>query len=196
MKRILSCLLIFVTVFCLTACGEKAEEGPSDNVLLPYGLEFGMSYDQAQEICEGFPSISKADSNEGYASEKFKPSIDDYYAMFGINSDTLYEEMNNGFAVVFDPGYYFSFNTDKELYEFSAIMQIFNGERTAEYVFNTYLDYFSEKLGAEADMKETDTELAGTIETDTQKVSVVMETDESTFTVYFVVHSTEYDLNS
>jgi len=31
MKRILSYILVFVTVFCLTACGEKAEEGPSDN---------------------------------------------------------------------------------------------------------------------------------------------------------------------
>lgn len=206
-KKYISILLVFASLFTLlTACGSK-EDGDasendgkqnqaSDNALLPYGLEFGMSYEQAQDTCEGFPSISKASSNEGYASDGcYDPSIDDYCAMFGIDSDTLYEDMTNGEAVVFDPGYYFSFNADKELYEFYSITKILDGEGTAEYVFNAYLDYFAEKLGVEADMNESETKLAGTFETETLGVSVVMEVDGSTFMVYFVIHSMEYDLN-
>lgn len=207
-KKHISILLIFVTLLTLlAACGgkdnrddastseTKGEEAVT-NTLLPYGLKFGMSYNQAQAACEGFPSISKASNNDGYFSEGFDPDMDDYYALFGVNSDELYEDMETGDAIVFDPSYYFSFNADKELYEFYSISKIIDSERTAEYLFNVYLVHFEELLNIEPNIKESDTQLSVNFETDNLNVSVVLEMDGTTCMVYIVIHSKEYDLNT
>ena len=212
-KKALSLVLALIMVAAMLAgCGDKGDKVAADsqasiqneaagstlnqdNALLPCGLTFGMSYSQAQATCENFPSIGDASSNDGYFSDPFEPNYDDYDNMHGIDNDRLYEEMYNGDAVVLSPDYFFSFNEYKQLYEFYVISQIFDGEATAEYLFNTYVDYLTEHLGDAAGMRETSTSLSATFETDSLGASVNMEVDGTTYTVYYVIHNKHFDLN-
>lgn len=212
-KKLLCLVLVFTLVLTLlAACGEDTNKETADsqasiqneaagstlnqdNALLPCGLTFGMSYSQAQATCENFPAISDASSNDGYFSDPLDPSYDEYDNMHGIDNDRLYEEMYNGDAVVLSPNYFFSFNEYKQLYEFYVISQIFDGEATAEYLFNTYVDYLIEHLGEMPHRRETSTSLSATFETDSLGASVNMEVDGTTYTVYYVIHNKHFDLN-
>ena len=193
LKKLLGFLLAMTMIVALlSACGSKESKSPKADSMLPYGLKFGMSYEKAQSTCKGFPSISNASVNEGYFSDRFDPNVEDYYIMFGIDEDTLY---NDG-VLVLDPAYYFSFNTDKELYEFYAVTKIYDGEANAEYLFNAYVQYYSEKTDVEPDIRESDTRLMARFETEEAYVSVMLEVDDTDFLVSFCVHNYEYDLNN
>lgn len=209
MKKALAVLLVILTLLGLCACSDNnatqnttqpaastanAPTAPAaeDDKLLPYSLKFGMGYDEAENVCQDFPKIEKAQANDGFFSEGFSPEAEDYWTFFGIDSQKLYN--NNG--IVTDPQYYFSFNESKKLYEFYVMCRIYDSEGAAEVLFNEYLDHYNETIDTEAKITETDTELSALYETDTLRVSVILQVEDNSFLVYTVIHNKTYELSN
>lgn len=198
MKKTISLILIIICLIgACCGCGSNDEKQSAkkfdDNTLLPYGLKFGMSYDEAKETYSEFPEIDKAKSNDGYASEGAYPLLNEYESFFELDLDKLYEDEN---ARVKFPAYYFSFNEQKELYEFYVFMHIENSESSAEVLFNEYMDYYEEKLNKDFKTEESTGAIRAQCETDTLKIEIVLEEeDNDTILVYTGVHNIEYELS-
>ena len=102
MKRIVCLLVITVIIItCFAGCGKKEN-------WMPYELQFGMTYEEAKELFKDMPELEKASSNDGYLTKNY----------------SLGEEEINGYFDFLKPAsfptYAFSFNENKELYEFYA----------------------------------------------------------------------------
>lgn len=197
MKKFTSILLTVISlmiIFC--GCGSKEEaKAPAEkleNKLLPYNLEFGMSYDEAKKVCEDFPEIEEATANDGYASKTLSPDFEEYEKFFGINSSELYADTG---GIVLAPAYYFSFNESKKLYEFCVMTSIYGSENSAEVLFNDYIEYYEEKIEEESEIEEFSDTLCARWETNTLKIEVVLSIDGDDYLVYTVVHNKEYELS-
>ena len=181
MKKLVALLLVTVLMLtCLAGCGKKEN-------WMPYELEFGMTYDEAKEAFADMPALEAADANDGYVTES-------PYSLEG-------EEINAYFKflkVSSFPTYSFSFNEDKKLYEFycfnsySSVQD--NPEKLAEDLFNSYVEFYNEKIGTKAEENEYSDGLEAVWKTETVEVSVhLLVRDDGGFIVYSVVHNNEYD---
>lgn len=199
MKKLLSILLCLSMLFMFSACGkektEKKEEAKPEIQYLPYSLEFGMTYDQAKEALKDFPAINPASSNDGYASDRFAPEFSAYEDFFAVDSDKLYESAINGDGLVYDPGYFFSFNESKKLYEFCVMTNIYKSESSVEYLLNHYIDFFTEKTGKEPTENENGDSITATFETDNLIIEIHAEANGSDYLIYVLMHNTEYELS-
>jgi len=175
MKKRISLVLALIMCFALCACGggndnlpeNKLTANPKDNELLPFNLEFGMSREKAEEVYQNFPAVKYSD----------------YEAFYHIDGQALYADMMEGNGVVLDPNCRFDFNDNQELYGFTAKTTIYDGERAAELLFNEYVDFFQVKSGLSATISEASSKLEARIETETLRLSVILEEKEGDFTV-------------
>lgn len=144
MKRVCSVLLVLCLMLSFTACGETAE--PEENgVALPFGLTFGMTYDEfAAKLSEnGLTAnpLKPASNNDGYFPDGVELPVDDpavweflgsetlkkYAAAAGVEAtDPLYIEISLYSASV--PYIYVSFNQNKELYELYIVWYFYSEE--------------------------------------------------------------------
>ncbi len=181
MKKIVAVLLVVLSITILfSGCSEK-------EVWLPYELEFGMTYNEAKEVFGDIPELKEATANDGYLTENY--SLED-------------EEINKYFEFLKAssfPSYAFSFNENKELYEFYCGNSIYfiqdDAENSAENLYNSYVDFYAEKTGEQPEEKEYSDGLAANWETDELGISVCMSKEEGYYFIYSVVHNKEFELS-
>ena len=179
MNKIIAILLALCLCVCVCACeggnghsnGNDSENtltaNPKDNELLPFGLEFGMSNEEAKGVHQDFPIVSYAD----------------YESFYNIDGQELYADMMEGDGIVLDPNCNFDFNDEQKLYAFTVKTTIYDGEGAAEFLFNEYVDFFQDRTGLTATINETPSKLEARIETETLHLSVILEEKEGDFTV-------------
>lgn len=199
MKKFLSVILCLTMIFALSACSKKEnqkdETKKAEITLLPYGLQYGMDYEKAKETCKDFPAINPASSNDGFLTDNMTPEYADYEKFFNINTQEVFADTFNGDGYFLNPGYSFSFNESKELYEFYVITKIYKSESSAENLFNAYIEYYNEKAGEEAEIEEDSDFLKADWEVDDTKIEVVLEVNGNDFLVYVIQHNTKYELS-
>ena len=185
MKKIIALVLaVLCMLTVLGGCGSSSYEN-----LMPYGLEFGMTYEEVKALDTNAQELEDADSNDGYVCGLHvaeQALIDEFYGVdFGENGD---------FALWF-PEYAYSFNQDKELYEYYILSSI-SSESWAESVYNSFVSYFSGIIDSEPTTTETDSELSSVFETDEIRVGISLTSDSDGFMFTLVLHDYTHDLES
>ena len=183
MKRIIAVLLSVLCVLSLLAgCSSKGEV-KEENKFLPYGLEFGMTYDEAKKAHKDIPELEDATANTGYfCGVEFDDET--YVNMFELSEGDPYLE---GIAV---SSFSYSFNEDKKLYEFYTIATMTDVDKALEHL-QQLAEYFNEKTGIEGD-DLSDGE--ATWETDDNTISISGRETESGAQIITVVHNKNYEL--
>ena len=194
MKKVLAALLGVLMVFTVTACG-------SDAGWLPYGLEFGQSYEDfcAVLVENGIrePALKPASSNNGYLTDIIYENGNVLEWDF-LHAETLtsfancedaYERLDYAFA---NPGIAFSFNQKKELYEMYCLFEDLGSNDFLETIGAEIVAHFNEQFGYDGRVSTNNDGLNALWKNE----NVVVETvkTESNFTVIF--HSYDYDLDS
>ncbi len=192
-------MLVLVPCLSLAVCGGE-ETLTEDDKLLPFGLRFGMIYDEVKEVREDLPELTPATSNDGYitSSDFEREDIESYLAdVFKADSGKVYGDIEEGITV--GANYGFSHNENKELYELYLCLKFMDGVSKGEYFFNHFCDFFDEGFGVEAEINETDSSSSATYETETIGVSVMLEVEESVtqyYTyVYVILHDKIHELS-
>lgn len=195
MKKLLSILL---SILCLTTlfvgCDKKDEtkkeakkevkqEVKEENEFLPYGLEFGMTYEAAKKSHKDIPELEDATANDGYYCGI---ELDDeaYVKMFELSEGDPYLE---DIAV---SSFSYSFNENKKLYEFVTIATMTDVDKALEHL-EQLAEYINKKTGVEGD-DLSDGE--ATWETDDNIISISGQETESGAQIITVVHNKNYEL--
>lgn len=187
MKRIVCLFVITVIIItCFAGCGKKENlmPGKKEN-WMPYELEFGMTYDATKELFKDMPELKDASANDGYLTKNY----------------SLEKEEINGYfdflKPAFFPSYAFSFNENKELYEFYCGNSYYyiqdNAEATTEELYNSFVDFYNEKTGITAKEKENADGLEAIWETEEVNIAVCVTKEEDHYIIYNVVHNNKYD---
>lgn len=152
------------------------------DTLLPFGLQFGDTYDACAEKHE-MPELKPASNNDGY---------------FCSGDYSLRREFFNGFSweddiIAIMPMLAYSFNEDHLLYEYYYITK-FSSENEAERAFNSLKDWLADQLGAAPNVTENG-KLVADFSTSELGSSITLEQlDDGAFRLYVVLHSIPYDL--
>ena len=178
MKRMVCLLVITVIIItCFAGCGKKEN-------WMPYELQFGMTYEAAKELFKDMPELKKASSNDGYLTKNYflEGEINEYF-------DFL--------EPAFFPSYAFSFNENKELYEFYCGNSYYfiqdDAEGSTEDLYNSFVDFYNEKTGITAKEKENFDGLEAIWETEEVNIAVCVIKEEDRYIIYCVVHNNKYD---
>lgn len=217
MKKLISILLMSVLIIGICCgCGSDdnatssgASSGKKEEIeWMPNGLKFGMTYDDAKAVHPEIPELEDAKANDGYACSFESPDNDTALKYFGF--DTYCEYFNDDASAAShrlkdhfggDLRYAYSFNQDKELYEFYVFYYCLN-EASAEHMLNGFLTYYLALTATdenEIEEIENDSELTCRWEKDGVRISIQLIEDEDydgSFTLAVVLHNIEYDLNS
>ena len=212
MKKLISILLMSVLIIGICCgCGsdDNAASGKKEEIeWMPNGLKFGMTYDKAKAVHPEIPELEDATANDGYFCGSEYPAGDTVLKYFGF--DTYCEYFNDDASAtshrvkdhfVGAHSYSYSFNQDKELYEFYVTYRCFN-EASAEHMLNGFLTYYlalTDTDDKDIEEIENDSELVCRWEKDGVRISINLFEDEDvdgSFDCVAVLHNTEYDLNS
>ena len=192
LNRFITFILSFVLILTFTACGQK-DQKTEETVLLPFGLQFGQSYDEFSETIKANDfetTISPAQSNNGYVTDAiYLTSIE---AESYLDYEVFHTSSNNS---VFDadPGaFYFSFNQDKKLYEWGWFNDAVS--RDAEEIVNAMIETYNKYFGF--DGKTDDPTSPAVWETEKLAAQILQTESNGRDLVIFTVHSFEYDLDS
>lgn len=204
------CLLLAL-VLCLSLCACRKEK----TVWLPYGLEFGMSYDAFVKLLkeQGMtaPAIAPADANDGYFSDGLKMTLTDGDAWEFLGSPSLktmaqeeveYDTDSENFALFMadgkydlcNPMLYFSFNQDKELYECYVSFEEFSSNDIASLVIPEIIEYYNDRFFTNGKKSE----LYGVWNSDEMAASVEFIEGEDVFEANMTMvtlHCIDYDLD-
>lgn len=192
MKKWLALILAVAMVLCcLTACGGKEEteptEPPEEKIeWMPYGLTFGMTYDEAKAANSAMPEIS-AQENGSYFSKRQDVESEFIKGYYGVPEN----ENENLFWLMRAPTFYYSYNQDKELYEFYAMITVFD-EDDAEAVYSHLKSYYTDKVKAEATVKDYSDATVAKWEKDGVSVELVKEAD----LISVIMHDYNHDLDA
>lgn len=179
MKRI-GCLFVITVIMitCFAGCGKKEN-------WMPYKLEFGMTYEEAKERFKEIPELEDASSNDGYLTGLYFLEEEEITGYFDFLEPAS------------SPAYAFSFNANKELYEFYCINRFYSvqdyAESLTEDLYNSFVGFYDEKTGTEAKQNEYSDGLKAIWETEKVNVSVVAIEEEDSFYICCIVHNNEYD---
>lgn len=204
-KQIISALICIVMLFSLCACQTSKEDTPC---LLPFGLEFGMTYDQfAKQLKErgiDAPAITPASSNAGFFTDDgISPDINDSTVWDFLNSPTMkklaeeeidiLDESGLGYAdsiyTYSSPEIFFSFNQDRELYEFYCVWTSISTAFPSS-VIPEIIDNYNNKLGIVGQTAE----YAGHWNSNDHRVSITYNDED--FLMVLVHHCVTYNLDS
>lgn len=216
-KKLISFIVCMVILFSFSACQtQPSEQQPSEQpqskedtqCWMPYGLKFGMTYDEfSQQLTKmgiPVPALSPADSNAGFVAESIHPDLNDSSVWEFLESPALKkladeepDETADDFDFRFanldytysDPAFYFSFNQDQKLYEFGCFWSCFT-ENLPSYIAPEIIANYTAKLGA----AESTSDFSGTWNTKEHKVSLDYSSEDSLMILYH--HCTTYNLDS
>ena len=194
MKKVLAALLGVLMVFTVTACG-------SDAGWLPYGLEFGQSYEDfcAVLVENGIrePALKPASSNNGYLTDII------YENGNVLEWDFLHSETLTSFANCEDafqridysmssPAIAFSFNQNKELYEMYCLFEDTDYLDFSETIGAEIIAYFDEQFDSEERMSDAEQKL----NVQWKNENIVIETRKTEDKFLVILHNYTHDLDS
>ena len=195
MKRMFALFLALCICVGFCACGEEesaTEDKKLPDGLMPYTLQFGMSYDEAFALygkMEGsiftldLPELTPASANDGYVTSDVFMHFSDFY---GLDEDTIAYYAN----------LMFSFNESKQLYEFYAGATA-KSEGDAEKIYNCVVDHYAKQLNMKAVHEEYDSMMRTEFTTDSVVVQVRIEKNsDGEYDLLVVIHCFLYELNS
>lgn len=206
-KRILAFLVSCSMMFALGACSGPKEDGTqpgnsqptlAENAenWLPFGLQFGQSYDEFAEAVTSssleVPALEPAESNNGYVTEGLylsnvaAESFLDYGVYCAATGDKTMEDQWDSF--------YFSFNQDQELYEWYWMTT--TSARDTDDVIEAMIATYNEKFGFDGTVNDS-SDVCAIWESERLAANIQTNTSQNgTDIVTLVIHSFEYDLNS
>lgn len=190
-------LAVLFLMCCFTGCGsgeepvgEQQEQQKETGVQwMPYGLTFGMTYDEAKAKNSEMPEIAPAKANDGYFSEAqwVAPEFaTDYFCVAEEDADT--------WSLV-TTQFHYSFNQSKELYEF-YVMVLPETEGRAETVYNDLGRYYSELIGTPSETAEREDALKAVWKKDGISIELMLDATDSSPLVYAILHDENHDLDS
>lgn len=206
-KKIISVILCLAMLFCFGACQKQSHKETSPS-WMPYGLQFGMTYDEFKQQLSSCgvdaPSLKPADANASYVLERaiFPVSQDssvwDFLGSATMKkladeelelsiSDDLWEA---DFAyTVSMPAFYFSFNQNKQLYEFCCIWGCMTDDLPSA-VMPEIINNYNTKLGLDGKVST----YFGEWNTNAHRVSIEYSANDEM--MILVHHCIEYNLDS
>lgn len=192
LHRYITFVLSFILILTFTACRQE-DQKTAETPLLPFNLQFGQSYDEFSETIKANyfeTTISPAKANNGYVTDHiYLTSIaaESYldYEVFHTSSNNTLEDADKG-------SFYFSFNQDKELYEWYWFNEAVT--RDAEEVVNSMIETYNKYFGF--DGKTDDPSLPAVWETEKLAADIQKTESNGKDIIVFTVHSFEYDLDS
>lgn len=186
-RKILVVLVSCIIAVTLTACSRDENKRQS---WLPFGLQFGQSYDSFVETIESYdleaPALKPADSNNGYLTDHLYLQSDkaELYLSYEVyptdDADTC--------------SFCFSFNQDKELYEWywMSTAELRNSDDVIKNMISTY----NKKFGFDGTVNNGSNVYA---EWDTESLAaqiILSESSDGSDEVDLIFHNFTYDLNS
>lgn len=207
MKKWLSLLLALCVCLTLGACS-KDNDADDDTATatttapteeeaafaLPHGLAFGMTYDEAKAAYALLPEIAPADANDGYFGTGYALDFASIDTAFGLTEETC--------DLLHSPYTGFSFNENKELYEYYLILSPqsyyvtnVSEESAAEQALDEIYTALDEKLDGEVTESETDTGITVKWDSDSLVTELYLTWDEDdNFQIMLVMHCKTYEL--
>lgn len=217
MKKIISILLMSVLIIGICCgCGSDNDTSGKNDASgkkeeiewMPNRLKFGMTYDKAKAVHPEIPELKFATANDGYFCGGEYPdgdtvlkyfSFDTYCEYFNDDKSAASHRVKGHYAQT--PQYCYSFNQNKELYEFYVNYWCYN-ETSAEHLLNGFLTYYLALTGTdenEIEKVENYPELKCRWEKDGVRISILLyepKRYDGQFSLQVLLHNTEYDLNS
>lgn len=196
MKKWLALILaVTMMLCCLTGCGSESEkdteptptEAPKEAIKwMPYELTFGMTYDEAKAANSAMPEISVQENGSHFSKRQDVEAefLKGYYGAPEDRNEKLFWLMR-------EPAFYYSFNQDKELYEFYVMIKVFS-EDDAESVYSHLKSYYTDMVKAEA----TTTEYSDAVKAAWKKDGVSVELVKEAELISVILHDFNNDLNS
>lgn len=192
LNRFITFILSFVLILTFTACGQK-DQKTEETVLLPFGLQFGQSYDEFSETIKANyfeTTLSPAEANNGYVTDHIY--LTSIAAESFLDYEVFHTSSNNTLEDADMDSFYFSFNQDKELYEWYWLNEAVT--RDAEEIVNSMIETYNKYFGF--DGKTDDPSLPAVWETEKLAANILKTESNGKDIIGFIVHSFEYDLDS
>ena len=168
-NKVLALGLCMIMLMLTVGCQQKDSER-----LLPFGLEFGKTYEQIQKTI-GVDNLIESSSNDGYVSELKEITNEEEIGEYLGTSDG-----------VSDVRIMYAFNAEKKLYEIYCGFVVEN-EKSAE-VQDIIKQKFSKIVGEEIEQNE----LIGPIaKWENEKFAIEYSCEGVTCLI--IIHSYEYD---
>lgn len=206
MKKVIALILALCLCLSLAACGDGKGDDDSTKptepeqtaaVKLPHGLSFGMSHGDAKAAYALLPTIAPADANDGYFGSGSSLDFRSIDTVFGLSAETC--------GLLHSPYQGFSFNEDKELYEYYLVLTpqpayITNSgkseESVAETAANELYATLNDTFGKADSKSETDSAMTATWDSDSMTATMSLTEDESgKFQVSLILHCKTYELS-
>ncbi len=169
-------LVIVLVLCCCVGCGkeekpvEQPPEQPQDVAVewMPYGLEFGMTYDEAKANDPDMTAIELTEDG-GYMSEQenFDNALIREHFDVPFKNETFWDYNSWKFAV-------YSFNREQELNGFYFLVST-SGRVFAKYIYDDMVAHYNTVFKVECTTEETETGCVAKWEKDGVAVEVVME---------------------
>lgn len=205
MKKVIALILALCLCLSLAACGEGKGDDPStkpteseqtSSVKLPHGLSFGMSYADAKAAYALLPEITPAQANDGYFGSGSSLDFSSIDTVFGLSAETC--------DLLHSPYQGFSFNEDKELYEYYLLLTpqpayITNSgkseEAVAEIAVNELYVTLNNACGKADSESETDSAITMKWDSDSTTVELSLTEDENgKFQISLILHDKTHEL--
>ncbi len=186
MKRLVCLMLALVVLLSAVGCTKTEKLG-----VMPFGLEFGENEGTFKAAVEaaGYeaPALKPADANNGYfVTLDTDKSVEEVAPLLGL--DEITEDFMLKCGVV---DFSFSFNQDKELYEFYCMMYTFPDNENFDAMVDNIIAQYDAKLGV-ANTGSADGGIANW-EKDGVTLQLGMVSDS---VLALVFHDTNHDLDS
>ena len=206
MKKVLAIFASCCILFALAACNGASENetlpaadsettiAEESEVWLPFGLQFGQSYDAFAETIEAqgleAPALRPANSNSGYLTEHIHLLSSEAETYLGYE---VFPAADAHDIIDDTCGFGFSFNQNEELYEWYWTNDALF--RDADDVVQSMISTYNEKFGFDGTVNDG-TGICAEWMTESLAAQIVLDQDENgNALVTLIFHSFEYDLN-
>lgn len=184
MKRIISLsLALFCLLSILSSCVPFPGAGSGKNGLIPYGIRFGMSYDEVKSL-----DVSAGELNlqtGGYNSTSANVDSVALAKFYGLNGDS---------DLIWYPKTGYLFNSDKQLRAYSVLTNLYS-ETTVEQIYMDFVNYLDKALPVTPVTEEDGNSLSTVFETDELKALVAVTEDNNGYLLMLYIENKLYYSN-
>ena len=205
-RKLISIILCIVVLFSFSAC-QKLENVKDSRQWMPFGLEFGMTYDefsrQLSKAGVAVPALKPADANVGFVTDAVKVDLNDGTVWDFLGSPTMKklaaEEIDASDYLLWmadaeytnsNPTMYFSFNQNQKLYEFYCFWETGLLGNLPSCVIPEIITNYNSKLG----VAQSTFDSFGAWNTNEHSVSIAYHSAD--YRMALVHHCLTYNLDS